>query len=353
MGGLLAIMMILVLVLVRPVHVPLHIPLLGIDWLGSLLWGIFMLSFTYICVYGNFYDWWDAPEICIASALGLTALSVNLWRATFLHHPYISFMAMRTRNVICATTIYLLFFTLTGTEHVFEESCAINVLGFDSTNAVDLNWYVFAGILADVAFTYFTFALRKWRYKTMTFIGFMFAVFYLAYFYFTIDYNVEKRMLFIPLFCRGFGSVVISIILLTYIVQSGLPFMVFPQALTINGFPGAVMGATVGPAIIGETLRYFAADNFAKLSSALTDFNTSITGMNLPTTISMYIQQTQLQALVVSMKQIYGYLLSGGLICLAIIILSYSPLRPNAIFPKWSTIRRAIRHSVRTLLRKG
>lgn len=153
MGALLAIMMIVVLILVRPVHVPLHIPLLGIDWLGSLLWGIFMLSFTYICVYGNFYDWWDAPEICIASALGFTALSVNLWRATFLHHPY--------------------------------------------------------------------------------------------------------------------------------------------------------------------------------------------------------MQQTQLQAIVVNMKQIYGYLLTGGLICLAIILLSYSPLRPNAIFPKWSTIRRAIHHTVRPLLRKG
>lgn len=48
---------------------------------------------------------------------------------------------------------------------------------------------------------------------------------------------------------------------LTSIVQSGLPFQVFPQALTVNGFTGAVMGATFGPALIGELLRHTLARN--------------------------------------------------------------------------------------------
>lgn len=73
-----------------------------------------------------------------------------------------------------------------------------------------------------------------------------------GWFYFLIDYNVEKEMLFTPLFLRGIGSVMISIVLLTSIVQSGLPFMVFPQALVINGFMGAVCGAALGPAVISE-----------------------------------------------------------------------------------------------------
>lgn len=35
-------------------------------------------------------------------------------------------------------------------------------------NIIDLNWYVLAGIAAGTGFTYLTFALCKWRYKTMT-----------------------------------------------------------------------------------------------------------------------------------------------------------------------------------------
>lgn len=344
MIGLLALMMIMVLILVKPVRAPMFIPLLGIDWIGSILWTGFMMCFTFICVYGNFYDWWEAPEIRQAAVLGTICLCVNLWRASFLHHPYISFMAMKNRNVIRATAVYLVFFTLIATEHVFEHTYAATILGFDETNLIDLNWFVFIGIVFGCGFTYFTFALRKWRYKTMTAIGFALATVYLAYFYFFIDYGVEKEMLFIPLFFRGAASVIISIVFLTSIVQSGLPFQVFPQALTINGFTGAVMGATFGPAVIGEFLNNITAKNAALLSSAMTDSNSDI--LNIP--VGQLMGMTQLQALVVSMKEIYGWLLIAAIISLILIFVSYSSVRPWAIFPKWKTIRRILRSMVRS-----
>lgn len=242
---------------------------------------------------------------------------------------------------------YLVFFTLIATEHVFEHSYAANILGFDDTNLIDLNWYVFAGIIAGCAFTYFTFAIRKWRYKTMTAIAFGLAVIYLAYFYFVIDYGVEKEMLFVPLplFIRGAGAVIISIVFLTSIVQSGLPFQVFPQALTINGFTGAVMGATFGPAVIGEILRRTMAKNADLLSANIVDFNPDLT--HIPIARIYGIVQTQ--ALVVSMKEIYGWLLIiVALTSLLVILVSYSSVRPFAIFPKWSNVRRVIKHIVRT-----
>ena len=344
MVGMLALMMILVMILVKPVRGPMFIPLLGIDWIGAILWACFMMCFTFICVYGNYFDWWYAVEIRIATILGLVCMVINLWRASFLHHPYISFRAMRNRNVIRATIIYLVFFTLIATEHVFEHTYAANILGFDETNLIDLNWYVFAGIVVGCGFTYLTFALRKWRYKTMTAIAFALAIVYLAYFYFFIDYGVEKEMLFVPLFFRGAAAVIISIVFLTSIVQSGLPFQVFPQALTINGFTGAVMGATLGPAIIGEFLRHTIAKNASLLGSAITDFNQDTAHVPLGQLYGL----VQTQALVVSMKEIYGWLLIIGIFSLMIILVSYGPIRPAAFFPKWKTIRRTVRRLVRS-----
>ena len=343
MIGMLAFMMLLVMLLVRPVRGPMFIPLLGIDWLGAVLWTGFMMCFTFICVYGNFYDWWEASEIRGATAVGFFCLAINLWRASFLHHPYISFRAMTNRNVIRATAVYLVFFTLVATEHVFEHSYAANILGFDETNLIDLNWYVFAGIIAGCGLTYLTFALRKWRYKTMTAIAFALVSVYLGYFYFLIDYGVEKEMLFIPLFFRGAASVIISIVFLTSIVQSGLPFQVFPQALTINGFTGAVMGATLGPAVIGEFLRHTMAKNASLLGASLTDFNPD----TLHTPFGQLYGMVQTQALIVSMKEIYGWLLIIALISLTVIVVSYGPMRPWAFFPKWKTIRKVLRRTVR------
>ncbi len=342
MIGLLALMMLTVLILVRPVKGSMQIPLLGIDWIGAGLWSIFMLCFTFICIYGNFYDWWEAEEIRASAIIGVVCLAINLWRATFLHHPYISFTALKYKNVWRATAVYLVFFTLLATEHVFEHSYAETILGFDETNLIDLNWYVFAGIIVGCGFTYVAFSLHKWRYKTMTAIGFAFAIIYLSCFYFLIDYGVEKEALFIPLFCRGFGSVIISIVMLT-LVQGGINFFLLPQALTLNGFTGAVMGAALGQAIVGEWLRHAVASNTAKISSVLTD--TNVDAVQIP--LGNLYGQVQLQALVVSMKEIYGWLLIAGVIAMALILVSYGPLRPNAFFPKWRTIRRGLHHIVK------
>lgn len=344
MIGLLALMLLLVMTLVRPVRCPMFIPLLGIDWIGAALWSVFMLCFAFICVYGDYYDWWEAREICGATVLGLVCASINLWRASFLHHPYVSFMAMKNRNVVRATLIYMVFFTLLATEHVFEHSYAANILGFDETNLIDLNWYVLAGILAGCAFTYLTFALRKWRYKTMTAISFALAAVYLACFYFLIDYGVEKEMLFMPLFFRGMASVIISIVFLTSIVQSGLPFTVFPQALTINGFTGAVMSATFGPAVIGTFLKHVMARNASLLGVNIVDFNPDVA--HIPP--GQLYGIVQMQALVVSMKEIFGWLLIVALVSLLTILISYSNVRPWAIFPKWKKIRHLIRREVKT-----
>ena len=53
MVGLLAMLMIMVMIFVKPVRGPMFIPLLGVDWIGAILWAGFMMCFTFICVYGN------------------------------------------------------------------------------------------------------------------------------------------------------------------------------------------------------------------------------------------------------------------------------------------------------------
>lgn len=343
MTGLLAMMMLLVMILVKPIHGPMSIPLLGIDWIGALLWAGFMMSFVFVCVYGEYFDWWYAPEIWQATVLGLSLAAINLWRATFLHHPYLSLRVLGNRNLIRASAVYAVFFTLTATEHVVEGTYAAGILGFDETNIIDLNWYVIAGVVTGCLFTYLTFARRKWRYKTMTAIAFLLVVVYLSFFYFYIDYGMEKEMLLVPLFVRGMASVVISIVFLTSIVQSGLPFQVFPQAVTANGFTGAVMGATLGPAIVGEMLRHAVARNAASLSAAITASNAAAAHVPVDSLCTL----VRTQALIVSMKEVYGWLLIAALLSLLSVLLANGPLRPKAIFPKWKTVRRTLRRVAR------
>lgn len=61
----------------------------------------------------------------------------------------------------------------------------------------------------------------------------------------------------------------------------------------------------------------------------------------------------QVQALLVSMKEIYGWLLMAALVFFVLILVSYAPVRPFAIFPKWSSIRRLFKHIVRMEVKLG
>ena len=148
-------------------------------------------------------------------------------------------------------------------------------------------------------------------------------------------------MLFLPLFIRGCASVIISIGFLTSMTpgESHLHFFVFPQALTLNGFTGAVMGATLGPALIGEFLRHTLAKNAAIIGSRFTDLNADAVYMP----VGQLYGIVQQHALVVSMKEIYGWLLILAIASFVIIAGSYGYVRPSAIFPKWKRIRKIMK----------
>lgn len=99
------------------------------------------------------------------------------------------------------------------------------------------------------------------------------------------------------------------------------------------------MGATLGPALIGELLRHTMAKNASLIGARLTDFNDSI--IHIP--LGQLYGTVQQHALIVSMKEIYGWLLVMAILTLTVIVVSYGPIRPTAIFPKWKTIRKIFR----------
>lgn len=165
---------------------------------------------------------------------------------------------------------------------------------------------------------------------------------------------MEKESLFLPLFMRGAASVIVSIVLLTSIVQSGLPFETFPQALTLNGFSGAVLGATFGAALVGEWLQRTVAANYSLLCSPIDGANADVAASVMTGgsgAVSQIAEAVGRQALAVSMKEIYGWLLMAALASLLILLISYAPVRPKAIFPKWRSIRRSIRQGLRLGMR--
>lgn len=318
------------------------LPLYGIDWLGALLWGLTVLSIIFICNYGEHYDWFQSIYIRMAAVAAVIMLLLNLWRASFIRHPFIELKTWRYPMVYTTFILFVVIDILLAPSHLLEHIYIETILGYDSLHIISLNWIVLLGTVVGALFTYLTFARRKWRYKTMTAIAFSAIIVSLAIFYFTIDYNQSKTSLILPIFLRGFGYVIIAITFLTAL--SRVPFQHFFQAITIQSFISACIGSVLGTAILGHIFKVLIKKNGMLLSANIDNVNAIATNLSL----GKLYGTVQLQALMVSTKELYGWLVLLGLFCLLLFMVRESTIRPKAsIHPTYRTIRRFVKHQLR------
>lgn len=340
--GLLLVVMLATMVLYRNFRSMPKLPLYGIDWLGGLMWGMTLLCILFVCVYGEHYEWYESAYIRTATVAGVVILCLNLWRASFIRHPFIALDTWKFPVVYITFILYLVIDLLLAPSHLLEHIYMEGVLGYDSLNVISLNWVVLAGVIAGAVFTYYAFALHKWRYKTMTVIAFIAITAYLMIFYFTVDYNLPKETLWFPVFLRSFGYVIIAICFITSL--SRVPFQNFFQAVSIQGFVSAALGGAVGTAILGHALEGAMKKNSMLLGATLDRVN-MLAGRLPHGELYGALQQ---QALMVSMKELYGWLTLLALFCLLLFLLKESSIRPqHVLHPRYRAIRRYVKHELR------
>lgn len=340
--GLMLLVMAITMVIFRHYRSMRKLPLFGIDWLGALLWGIILLCIIFVCVYGEHYDWYDSIYIKMATGGGIVLLILNLWRASFIRHPFIALETWRFKVVYLTFLLYIVADILLAPSHLFEHIYMESILGYDAVNVISLNWIVLAGIITGSIFTFYTFSQRKWRYKTMTLIAFLSITSYLLIFYFTIDYNLPKETLLIPLFLRSFGYVIISICFITAL--SRVPFQFFFQAITIQAFVSAGFGGALGTAILGRALNVMMKKNALLLGTTLDHVHPFANRLSCG---ELY-GALQQQAFMVTLKELYGWLSLAALFCLFLFWVNENSERPlHSLHPRYRILRRLVKQELR------
>ena len=327
------------------------LPLYGIDWLGMLMWGVVGLCVVFVCVYGEHYDWFDSFNIRFATFLGVITFILNRWRASFIHHSYIFHdLFRRFPMVLVLIGVIVLGDTLLAPQHIFEHALMEGVLGYDSLNVISLNWVGFAGTLLGCLAVWILFARWKWPYQRMLMIAFLCYIFYLAYFYFFIDYNLPKEALCLPIVVRTVGYVIMATAVLTANTSFPFPFY-FCQAVCVQNLFSAALAGCIGNAIVGRILRIVQQENFVELSASVDGVNTAahfvaatpqgVISQSLP--LSQLYGAVQVQALIESMKDIYGILLLVAVASWLLALLLHPAIRPvNFLHPLFATIRNTL-----------
>lgn len=323
MVGILLVLILLTVLLFKKPRPEKKFPLYGIDWMGAILWGTTVLSIIFVLNYGEHYDWFDSSYIRIGALFALVSLTLNIWRASFIRHPYIDNNLWGFRNVRVSFALLAVVYILMGPSHILEHIYTTAILHYDELNAISLNWIGLAGYAVGGIFALQTLAFRNWKYKTMIFIAFVLMVGYLLIMYFIIDYNLPKYALYLPIFLRSFGAILVPMTLLTCIFKT-IPFKHFFQALNMTTMVTACCGPLLGVAVVNQIFKVAIKKNEMFFSAQLDHVNPYI--KDIP--ISQLYGALKEHAMLVSMKEVYGWLCIAGFLCIFLYLLRESDFHP-------------------------
>jgi hypothetical protein len=252
--GLLLLVVLGAFVLMQPFRPMPKMPLYGVDWLGMILWSVFILAAIFVVQYGEQMDWFHSPYIRAAAGISLLALSANLLRMMHIRHPFIDFAAFKTRNLLNLLLLFLFLDILLSTQQVLQNTFTGAVLHLDQLNTVNLYWLDVAGMLLGALFSWYVLTRLKWHHKLVCFVGMSFIVLYIIQMYFLITPYTNIEKLYLPLVCCGFGHVTVFISLTVY-AQATAPFRNYFQVLCILGLIRTGIGAPLGDAIYARALE--------------------------------------------------------------------------------------------------
>ncbi|MDR0561009.1 MAG: hypothetical protein LBG92_12670 [Prevotellaceae bacterium] len=252
--GLLLLVILGAFLLMRPFRPSPKAPLYGVDWLGMVLWAIFILSAIFAVQYGEEMDWLHSPYIRAAAGISCLALAANLLRMRYVSQPFIEAAAFKTRNIVNLLLLFLFLDILLSAQQVLQNTYTAAVLHFDQLNTVNLYWLDILGMALGALFSWFALAKLKWHHKLVCFAGMSFIVLYIVQMYWLITPYTETSMLYLPLVCCGFGHVVVFISLTVY-AQATAPFKNYFQVLCILGLVRTGIGAPLGDAIFARALE--------------------------------------------------------------------------------------------------
>lgn len=294
-----------------------YIPFKGIDYLGGVLWSLWLLCIIFICVYGEHYDWLDGEEIRTAIVFAVVLLVLCLERAASIRHPYISLRTFSQRNMLPIFILFgcmsLMSTMVSSVQNVYTSA----VLGFDARHNADLCWGVVAGIALGAGF--FFIALKRWQWciKNIVAAGFISFLLYQTLLYFLIDASTEKYMLYLPMVFKGAG-VSIVYTALTYALAGCVTFAYYFEAMCVIGFIRTSFGGPLNSALITRLLNHIK-------QAATADLGSTVDAMHsMADSFTAVYGEFQRQMLMVSLKEIYGYAaIAAILILLAILASDY------------------------------
>lgn len=335
--ALLLLSMILVMICFRYGRRPIRIPFRDVDWPSFLLVSAALLTTLFTVTYGKVLDWFESSYIVV----GFIAAPLLFWafvarqKAVVKHggKPLVNFVVLRSWKAIVSYFFMaiVMFFNLAST---VISSYTTRVLGLDNIHTNMISLWAIPGYVVGAAICFWWFRAQIWRFRVLVFWGMAAFVVSFAIIYFSIRVDGTYEMLIIPTILKGIGMMMLLIAFGVFAVED-----IDPKYMIHNTFFMISVRSCIAPAagiaffnymlyrgqlfhtmILGQGLdlqNSMAASSYTQsLNSAIAGGHPMVEAEQIATQ-SLY-SLVQAQSLVVSVKQIIGWMLVAALIIMII-----------------------------------
>lgn len=298
-------------------------PFKGIDWMGMFLWSLFLLSGTFVVLYGKFFDWFYSTYIRAGSVVCILSFLLALRQMRRVQQPFFNPELFNYKCLRVACGLIIVMIILLATPKAIEGAMLGAILKFENSATMTINWVVVAGGVLGSLNSFFWLAYKRVRYKWIIFTGFLCLVGYHGIMYFIIDPRMTLEMFYLPSLLHGFGYTTLYVVLTLYAIRQ-IPFKYFLQPVGILGFIRTGIGTAATAALVTHLMTFFTNENTMLLAMEIDAVNP--VAMHIPAGVlkGTVVQQ----AMLVSMKQILGWFTIGGILLL-LLILTIPYIRPT------------------------
>lgn len=299
------------------------LPLVSLDWLGCLLWSSLMLEIIFLFNYGEYYNWRDGRVFRTVACLVPITIWLVIGRMRHIRHPYIAPEAWKYKRLFPLLGLFVLIELVSSTSKSLQATFTSSVLHFGSVSTVVFYLFEWIGTLSGCLFVMFWIKTLRQNYTRLLTIGVLALLSYEAMMYFMVSPCVDIGRLYLPIFCRTFG-IAIFFTALTIYLEEVMPFQHFFMGLTMVGLIRNGVVETVCSGVYGYWLRHHIADNLQR-----------------------GLSYEPLQAMMLSLKQLFGVTCIIAAVVLAVFLLwDIPPVRSTMKkLPYWNVVGRYLKKS--------
>ena len=336
--GVMVFVMVCAFFLMKDFRAMKPLPLYGIDWMGFALWAVFLISGAFTLQYGKHFDWFDSVYIRAGTVVCAVSFLLAVRRMHTARRPYFNPEIFGYRNFKSGMALTFAMVLMLATANAVQGAFTSGILHYDSLNSISLNWWVLAGIAVGTPFVWYAVTRLRWGYKRIIFIGFACLTAYQVMMYFLIDPGLNIEAFYLPSFIRGTGNAILYVCLTLYAIEN-IPFKYFLQHVGLLGFVRTGIGTVAGAALLSNWMTWLVKKNSMLLSWELDAVHAGAAGMPSG---ALYGEVAR-QAMLVSIKELFGWFAIGGLIVL-LLVMTMKYVHPIVrILPRMRTYRRYIR----------